>query len=480
MTRRKAQKSKKKQRTHGYTSPFRVQKAPPKHVGSDPDQVADPMVVEWFHEIDQGSRTPELRTVPVSAVRSNPYVFRYEEASLQAMVDELANDSPHANQLRWLVVARLPHGGFVDVDTAYPCEAVKRTGLEDVKVTIIGSFTDGDCARIGISTSYPFGDASGSQGTKLSPGGPTTGAGAEQGAGGRIVFPDGYPPREESAILEELAAELAAGEPVSSSDLARPEEDLYPALVAVLAEALRAGYELPTPVVFGEGPRAVGCGRATLYILAACVEADINLNALVFPEEPPEGDAWTKVIHELEPQMWRRMYEVVDRFAGRKVLVFGDGDRAAPVEPEPEIQGGIGGASFGKVSATADGTPPLDITVGTWWEGALVFDLDHGTDAAEAEAMYVVVDREDAHGATVARSILDALVAAKLTGDGDPKPFTLQDSLNEDRWLRLSAGEQGVDVVASDGSVQFMAALTVEDAVRLSALIEEATEALGW
>ena len=183
------------------------------------------------------------------------------------------------------------------------------------------------------------------------------------------------------------AAGLAAGEPVSSSDLPRPEEDLYPALVAALAEALRGGHELPTPVVFGEGPNAVGCGRATLYILAASVAAAASLDALVFPEEPPEEETWNKVLHELEPQMWRRIYEVVDHVAGREVLVF-HGDNGTPDAPEAEIQGGIGGASFGQVGGTsADGTSPLAITVGTWWEGALVFDIYHGADADAAEAM---------------------------------------------------------------------------------------------
>lgn len=90
-----------------------------------------------------------------------------------------------------------------------------------------------------------------------------------------------------------------------------------------------------------------------------------------------------------------------------------------------------------------------------------------------------MVDQGDAHEVAALRSILDACVVPKMTGDGDPSPFTIQDSLNENRWLRLSTGGQGVEVVASDGSVQFTAALTVEGAVRLGALIDEATEALG-
>lgn len=154
MTRRKARKPR-RPRARSYTSSFQPAVVSTATGRQDPDQVSDPMVVDWFREIDQGSRAPEVTTVPVIAVRSNPYVFRYEEAPLQAMVDELLNGGPFADQFAWLVVARLPHGGFVDVDTPYPCEAVKRIGLPLVKASIVGVFSEADCLRIGIPTTYP-------------------------------------------------------------------------------------------------------------------------------------------------------------------------------------------------------------------------------------------------------------------------------------------------------------------------------------
>ena len=49
-----------------------------------------------------------------------------------------------------LLAARLPWGGFIDVDTPHQSEAARRAGVRLVEVAIVGSFTEADCARIGI------------------------------------------------------------------------------------------------------------------------------------------------------------------------------------------------------------------------------------------------------------------------------------------------------------------------------------------
>ncbi len=49
-----------------------------------------------------------------------------------------------------LFVAGLPGGGYVDVGTAYAHEAIVRTGVPMVTVTIVGNFAEADCRRIGL------------------------------------------------------------------------------------------------------------------------------------------------------------------------------------------------------------------------------------------------------------------------------------------------------------------------------------------
>lgn len=451
-----------------------------KHAAPDPDQVTDPIVVEWFREVDRGSRTPEVTTIPVAWIRSNPYVFRYEEATLQAMVDELVNQGPHADQLAWVIVARLPHGGFVDVDTPYPCEAVKRVGQEHVKATIVGSFTEADCERIGIPTAYPADGPDGtSQATAGSPWQAANDA-VEAGPSGRIVFPDGYPPREESAILEELAAELAAGRPVSVSELANPDSDPYPALVSKLAEAISSGrYAIPGPILFGD----TGCGRSTLYLMAACAEAGIDhASSMSFDNEPPGGEVWERVLDTLEPGRWRSIYEIVDSVVTEPAEALVLRREHKNGGSEPEIEGGIGGASFGTIrSDPVKGAPSVHITVGAWWENALVFYLSREPAVEGSDEMFLVVTHDRAHEAVVLRDTLDALIETGQSGTGAAGSYIQHDCLNyDDKWLELRAGVGIVDIIGTDGAQEFHASLTLDDAIRLGALIDEASEALGW
>jgi len=113
----------------------------------DPNQVADPEVVHWFREIDAGERVPEiLESVPLEAIRPNPYILEFDEGSLTHVVTLLRTGKMAA----WLVVAKLPDGTFIDVDSPYPCEALKREGREVVKVSVVGWFTEENCSRLGL------------------------------------------------------------------------------------------------------------------------------------------------------------------------------------------------------------------------------------------------------------------------------------------------------------------------------------------
>lgn len=126
--------------------------SPPR--GNNPYQVSDPQVVQWCREIYAG-RVPEVTRLPVVSIHSNPYVLNYVDEDIEAVSEEIRAGGEMADELSWLVVARLPNGGFVDVDTPYPYEAVKRGGITMVKATIVGTFTESDCRRIGIPTQYP-------------------------------------------------------------------------------------------------------------------------------------------------------------------------------------------------------------------------------------------------------------------------------------------------------------------------------------
>lgn len=111
------------------------------------DHVADPDVVQWFREIDAGKRVPQiLESVPLRSIRPNPFVLELDEGSMARFVTSLRKGETDA----WLVVASLPDGTFIDVDSPYSCEALKREGCEAVKVTVVGSFTEEKCSRLGL------------------------------------------------------------------------------------------------------------------------------------------------------------------------------------------------------------------------------------------------------------------------------------------------------------------------------------------
>jgi hypothetical protein len=124
-----------------------IEAVDPRSMGHDPNQVADAEVVQWFKEIDEGLRAPEvLDSVPLEAIRSNPFVLEYDEATLQRCWS-----SVRANEIEvWLVVAKLPDGSYIDVDTPYICEALKREGREATNVSIAGVLSEESCSRLGL------------------------------------------------------------------------------------------------------------------------------------------------------------------------------------------------------------------------------------------------------------------------------------------------------------------------------------------
>jgi hypothetical protein len=111
------------------------------------DEVADPEVIQWFTEVDAGERVPKiLETVPLESIRPNPYILQVDEGSIARVVSLLRKGEADP----WLVVASLPDGAFIDVDSPYICEALKREGREVVKVSIVGSFTEEKCSSLGL------------------------------------------------------------------------------------------------------------------------------------------------------------------------------------------------------------------------------------------------------------------------------------------------------------------------------------------
>ena len=116
------------------------------HVPDDPGEMTDPQIAEWFLELVEGKRTAATTMVPVERVRSNPFTPLLGEATVRARLQAVRSG-------RWepeLWVAALPDGTFVDVDTPYDCEVVKRARLRFVIVHVLGRLTESDCARIGI------------------------------------------------------------------------------------------------------------------------------------------------------------------------------------------------------------------------------------------------------------------------------------------------------------------------------------------
>lgn len=119
----------------------------PRSMNHPTNQVADPEVTQWFREVDAGERVPEiLETVPLESIRPNPYILEFDEGSVTRVVISLRKGETAA----WLVVASLPDGAFIDVDSPYICEALKREGREVVKVSIVGSFTEEKCFNLGL------------------------------------------------------------------------------------------------------------------------------------------------------------------------------------------------------------------------------------------------------------------------------------------------------------------------------------------
>jgi hypothetical protein len=108
--------------------------------------MTDPRIAEWFLELVEGKRIAATRMVRVERIRSNPFTPFLGEATVKARLHAVTSG-------RWepeLWVAAIPDGTFVDVDTPYDCEVVKRAGFRFVIVHILGTLTRSDCARIGI------------------------------------------------------------------------------------------------------------------------------------------------------------------------------------------------------------------------------------------------------------------------------------------------------------------------------------------
>jgi hypothetical protein len=116
------------------------------HIKNDPGEMTDPQIAEWFLELMEGRRTAATTMVPVERVRSNPFAPLLGEATVKARLQAVTSGQWEPE----LWVAALPSGAFVDVDTPYDCEVVKRARFKFVIVHVLGTLTRSDCARIGI------------------------------------------------------------------------------------------------------------------------------------------------------------------------------------------------------------------------------------------------------------------------------------------------------------------------------------------
>lgn len=112
----------------------------------DAGETTDPLIAEWFLELVEGNRSAATTMVLVERVRSNPFAPLLGEETVRARLRAVTNGQWEPE----LWVAALPSGGFVDVDTPYDCEVVKRARFKFVVVHILGRLTESDCARIGI------------------------------------------------------------------------------------------------------------------------------------------------------------------------------------------------------------------------------------------------------------------------------------------------------------------------------------------
>jgi hypothetical protein len=115
-------------------------------IHDDPGELTDPRIAEWLLELVEGKRIAATTMVRVERVRSNPFTPLVGEGAVKARLRAVTSG-------QWvpeLWVAALPDGTFIDVDTPYDCEVVKRARFEFVIVHILGTLTGSDCARIGI------------------------------------------------------------------------------------------------------------------------------------------------------------------------------------------------------------------------------------------------------------------------------------------------------------------------------------------
>ena len=112
----------------------------------DSREMTDPLIAAWFLELVQGERTAATTMVRVDQVRSNPFAPLIGEEAVHVRLQAVISGQWEPE----LWVAALPNGGFVDVDTPYDCEVVKRARFKFVIVHILGTLTRSDCARIGI------------------------------------------------------------------------------------------------------------------------------------------------------------------------------------------------------------------------------------------------------------------------------------------------------------------------------------------
>ena len=117
----------------------------PVHI-DDSREMTDPQIAAWFLELVEGDRTAATTMVPVDQVRSNPFAPPIGEEAVHARMQVVISGQWEPE----LWVAALPRGGFMDVDTPYDCEVVKRARFRSVIVHILGTLTESDCARIGI------------------------------------------------------------------------------------------------------------------------------------------------------------------------------------------------------------------------------------------------------------------------------------------------------------------------------------------
>lgn len=119
----------------------------PEDIKPNPDLFEEKLVTSWFVEIDRGERQVDGALVPMREVRPNPFAIGLNEAVVGSMLRDVTDLGP-------LLVARLPEGGYVDVDTPHACEAYRRAGVPLVDVQVVGTFTAEDCRRIGLPSAW--------------------------------------------------------------------------------------------------------------------------------------------------------------------------------------------------------------------------------------------------------------------------------------------------------------------------------------